>query len=83
MPIIKNIHPQRRIQVSDIKIIEILTNWEKLNNHQLWWPPNTRATEKTKEKIECCTNLTKVLKNIVSLPLYRHYNKINIWSQIA
>ena len=32
--------------------------------------------------IERCTNLTKVLKNIVSLPFYRHYNKTDIWSQI-
>jgi len=56
MTITKNIHPQRRIQVSDIKITEILTNWEKLNDHQLWWSPNIRASKK-REKIECCTNL--------------------------
>ena len=83
MTITKNIYPQRRIQVNDIKITEILTNWGKLNNHQIWWSPNIRASKKKREKIECCTNLTKVLKNIVSLTFYRHYNKTNIWSQIA
>ena len=35
-------------------------------------PPKKK--KKKKEKIEGCTNLTKVFKNIVSLPFYGHYN---------
>ena len=51
MTITKNIYPQRRIQVNDIKITEILTNWGKLNNHQIWWSPNIRASKKKEKRL--------------------------------